>query len=148
MHDILSYLYHQGVAHWPAIVAFVGSGGLLSVTTQVTKRVKAWEKDATIQKFVVLTGLVGVMAQWYLTNYSTHFANAVTPFVWWPAVTAILFTIATFLHKFPVTQLDTKLTSYFGPIFKAADELKAEAKPLNTTANEVPATSEEFKIQG
>lgn len=148
MHLILAYLYHQGVQHWPSIVAFIGSGAGLSVLTQVTKRVKAWEKDSTIQKFVVLTGLIGVMGQWYLSNYSTHFAHAVTPFVWWPAVTATIFTIATFLHKFPVSQLDAKLTAYFGPILKAADELKAEAAPINTTANEVPAEPQEFKIEG
>lgn len=148
MHDILSYLYHQGVAHWPSIAVFIGSGAALSATTQVTKRVKAWEKDSTIQKFVVLAALVGVMAQWYLTNYPTHFANAVTPFVWWPAVTGILFTVATFLHKFPISQLDSKLTAYFGPILKAADELKTENQPINTTTNEAPEASEEFKIQG
>jgi hypothetical protein len=149
MHLVLSYLYHQGVLHWPSIAAFLGSGAALSTVTQVTKRLKQWEKDATIQKFVIAIGLLGTITEWYLTNYSTHFAHAVTPFVWFPAVTGVLFTLATFFHKFPVSQIDSKLTNYFSPLLQAASELKAEV--ASSEAASEAATPEEpktFTIQG
>lgn len=149
MHEIILFLstvgryaYHEVLNNIPAILAFIGGGGLLSVHTQVTKRLKAWDSADVIHKFVLVWSAIYAASGYLIVNYSTRFAHATTPFIWYPAAIGTLFTLATFLHKYPVNQLDALVTGKLGPLFAAAAELRASSKPLNTTANEAPTTNE------
>ncbi len=128
LHYILTNLQH----YYPSLLAFIGSGAFISLITQITKQAKQWSKDTVIQRFVLGTAFIGSAGDWYIQNYSTHFAHAVTPYVWFPAVTAALFTLATFLHKWPIKQIvafvKTNLIDVYKEV-KAYKAAKASATP-------------------
>lgn len=131
MHPLLTYSWNFLQTHWPTIVAYVAAGGGVSILTQIVKKAKQWESDSVIQRFVLLISFIGTSADWYLQNYSTHFAHATNPLTWWPAVTACLFTLATFLHKYPVKQLSGFVENVLKPYIGAVKSLK-EAKTVAT----------------
>lgn len=124
MNDILSQGLHLVATHWQAWFVWLGSGGAVWFITQAAKNWRNWNKSSTIQRFVLVVSFLGTASDWFLTNYSTSFAHAQNPFIWFPTATACLFTIATFLHHTPLKQFTVFLSNTVTPYFQAVGEVK------------------------
>lgn len=140
MQDVLHYILTNIQTHWSTGLTWIAGGGGVWLVTQITKNLRNWEKSSTIQKFVLLASFLGGASDWFLANYHTSFAHAPNPFVWFPAATAFLFTLATFIHHTPLKQVAGFVSNTVQPYFAAVKELKATKAVPQT-----PAATDSFQ---
>lgn len=129
MNEILKELS----SHSGEILAYLGSSaGLSSVLQGVKKRFNLDAAKKFVVSLLTVASFGGATLQYYL---SSDIKSALPQIL---EHGSLVFTAAVLVHRFMVSPVYYKLTSYLKPIFQAASELRTEAQALQKSQTVAP----------